>query len=352
MPKYLFAQNVTAEELNDIGSLKKLGYRQFQRGRIIELSALGWRCPQISQATGLSVERVRQWIHRFNQYRTAGLIAKKSTGRPRKFPQQIRDRLRALIGDCPMDYGTAKTRWTLTDVCQVAVAQNLVQSVSTEQVRQLFVEVNWTYTRAKKWQLSPDAAYRRRRNRQRSLERWAMSDDQIDLIYCDQFWRNLLYLPMAGSYSPKGESQRVAPNGRVSLSTYLALDQKTRYVHHWYGSRCCTDQTIAWLKPMIRRYQASKALIVAWDKAPWHTSKKMRRFVRRWNHYAKRTSKVRIILHYFPTQAPWLNPSEAVIGMIVRYGLQNQTHITPDDLRHSIDGYLHWRNNRSQNLVV
>ena len=39
----------------------------------------------------------------------------------------------------------------------------------------------------------------------------------------------------------------------------------------------------------------------------------MRRYVRRWNRYAKRTGQGRILLHYFPTQAPWLNPSEAVI---------------------------------------
>jgi hypothetical protein len=33
-----------------------------------------------------------------------------------------------------------------------------------------------------------------------------------------------------------------------------------------------------------------------------------------------------VLLHYFPTQAPWLNPMESVIGMIIRYGLKNKTH--------------------------
>lgn len=101
-----------------------------------------------------------------------------------------------------------------------------------------FVEIGWTYTRAKKWQRSPDPHYRRRRNRQRRLEKWASEDDTVALLYWDQFWRNLLHLPMSGSYSPKGDFQRIAPNGRLSLSVYLALDMKTRETYHLYMPYC------------------------------------------------------------------------------------------------------------------
>ena len=89
MPKYLFAQNVTTEELDAIKNFKQLGPRQFQRGRLVELSTSGWRCQQIATAVGLCVSRVRAWIHRFNQQRLPGLMAKKSPGRSRKFPKEI-----------------------------------------------------------------------------------------------------------------------------------------------------------------------------------------------------------------------------------------------------------------------
>ncbi len=89
MPKYLFAQNVTTEELEAIKNFKRAGPRQFQRGRLVELSAAGWRCQQIATAVGLCASRVRAWIHRFNQQRLKGLMAKKSRGRPRKFPSEI-----------------------------------------------------------------------------------------------------------------------------------------------------------------------------------------------------------------------------------------------------------------------
>jgi transposase len=194
MPKYLFAQNVTTEELDAIKNFKQLGPRQFQRGRLVELSATGWHCQQIATAVGLSISRVRAWIHRFNQQRLKGLMAKKSPGRSLKFPKEILNRIRALVGDCPTDYSIGKTRWTLADVCSVAKTENLVDSISTEHVRHLFVEVGWTYTRAKKWRRSPDSQYRRRadsptmphcwqvcRNRQRALEKWVTNHDGIDL---------------------------------------------------------------------------------------------------------------------------------------------------------------------------
>jgi transposase len=177
MAKYLYAQNVTEAELSELQSFKKKGSREFVRGRIIELSASGKHPKEISESVGLSVGRVREWIRRFNKERLAGLVAKKSPGRPRKFPADVRDKVRAIISDAPSEYGIPKSRWTLADMCSTAVQLGLVEGISKEQVRRLFVEIGWTYTRAKKWQRSPDPQYRRRRNRQRRLEKLASEDD-------------------------------------------------------------------------------------------------------------------------------------------------------------------------------
>jgi hypothetical protein len=89
-----------------------------------------------------------------------------------------------------------------------------------------------------------------------------------------------------------------------------------------------------------------------WDKASWHTSGVVRGFVGRWNRYAKKHGKVRVIMHTFPTKAPWLNPMEAVIGMIIRYGLQNKTHGNQGDVCSSIDGYICWRNSEQAAMVA
>lgn len=352
MAKYLYAQNVTQEELLEIQIFKKKGSNEFVKARIIELSSNGQRPDEIAKAVGKSTGRVREWIRRFNKERIPGLVAKKSTGRTRKFSDNIRHQVRAIISDEPSEYEISKSRWTLADICETAVKLGLVNSISKEQIRHLFVEIGWTYTKAKKWQRSPDPQYRRRRNRQRRLEKWVSEDDTLALLYWDQFWRNLLHLPMGGSYSPKGDFQRVAPNGRLSLSVYLALDMKTREIYHLYMPYCRSECTIASMKEWIREYSNRRALIVLWDKASWHISGEVRNFLHRWNRYAKSHGKVRVIFHTFPTKAPWLNPMEAAIGMIIRYGLQNKTHQTQDDVRKSIDGYLHWRNLHQKQKVA
>jgi transposase len=352
MPKYLYAKNVTEEELSELQSFKRQGSREFAKGRIIELSSNGKHPKEISESVGLSVGRVREWIRRFNKERLPGLIARKSPGRPRKFPMDVRSRVRAIISDAPCEYGISKSRWTLTDICRMAVDLGLVDSISKEQVRRLFVEVGWTYTRAKKWQRSPDPQYRRRRNRQRRLEKWVSEDDTVALLYWDQFWRNLLHLPMAGSYSPKGDFQPVPPNERLTLAVYLALDMKTRETYHLYMPYCCSECTIVSLKEWIREYADHRALVIMWDKASWHTSGVVREFVGRWNRYAKQHGKVRVLTHTFPTKAPWLNPMEAVIGMILRYGLQNKTHRNQEDVCSSIDGYIYWRNSEQELKVA
>ncbi len=344
MPKYLYAQNVTEEELLELQRFKKKGAKEFVRGQIIELSAKGKHPDEISEFVGLSVQRVREWIRRFNKERIPGLLAKKSSGRPRKFPEYIRYMVRAIISDAPEEYDIPKSRWTLADICRIAFDLGLVDSISKEQIRLLFVEIGWTYTRAKKWQRSPDPHYTRRRNRQRRLEKWVSADDTLALLYWDQFWRNLLHLPMAGGYSPKGDFQRIAPNGRLSISVYLSLDMKTREIYHLYMPYCRSECTIVSLKEWIREYSNHRALVILWDKASWHTSGVVRDFIHRWNRYAKTHGKVRVLVHTFPTKAPWLNPMEAGIGMIIRYGLQNKTHRSQDDVCRSIDGYIHWRN--------
>jgi len=115
MAKYLYAENVTEEELSELQNFKKKGSREFVRGRIIELSASGKHPKEISESVGLSVGRVREWIRRFNKERLPGLVARKSPGRPRKFPGNIRYLVRAIISDAPDEYDISKSRWTLTD---------------------------------------------------------------------------------------------------------------------------------------------------------------------------------------------------------------------------------------------
>ena len=53
------------------------------------------------------------------------------------------------------------------------------------------------------------------------------------------------------------------------------------------------------------------ALLLVWDKAPWHVSRAVRDWIADHNRGVKRTGAgVRIIPCYLPIKSPWRNPIE------------------------------------------
>ncbi len=54
-------------------------------------------------------------------------------------------------------------------------------------------------------------------------------------------------------------------------------------------------------------------LVVIWDRASWHKSKKVKRWVYQYNRQAKREEQgVRLLTLLLPTKSPWLNPMEPI----------------------------------------
>lgn len=51
-------------------------------------------------------------------------------------------------------------------------------------------------------------------------------------------------------------------------------------------------------------------LVLVWDNAGWHGSKKVRRWLRAHNQRVHREGGVRLIPCFLPTKSPWLNPIE------------------------------------------
>jgi transposase len=59
------------------------------------------------------------------------------------------------------------------------------------------------------------------------------------------------------------------------------------------------------------RAEGKRALLLIWDNASWHTSRKVREWLTAHNRQIKQTGDgVRIVPCFLPTQSPWLNPIE------------------------------------------
>ncbi len=71
-----------------------------------------------------------------------------------------------------------------------------------------------------------------------------------------------------------------------------------------------TIQYIGWCCDRLEAL-GKKVLLLVWDNASWHKSKRVREWIGEHNRQAKRMGKgIRILPCMLPTKSPWLNPIE------------------------------------------
>ena len=66
---------------------------------------------------------------------------------------------------------------------------------------------------------------------------------------------------------------------------------------------------MAWVYERLRA-EGKKALLLVWDNAAWHVSKRVRAWIRSHNREARAAGGVRIVACFLPVKSPWLNPIE------------------------------------------
>jgi len=70
-----------------------------------------------------------------------------------------------------------------------------------------------------------------------------------------------------------------------------------------------TEDFLGWVCDRLAA-DGKRALLLIWDNASWHNSKRVRSWIKGHNRQAKREGGVRIVACYLPTKSPWLNAIE------------------------------------------
>lgn len=116
-----------------------------------------------------------------------------------------------------------------------------------------------------------------------------------------------LRLPQKGADWPEGE--------RKALSCYgLWLPASERMLLRFVEDRpvsAVTEVFLEWVSAELYR-DGKRVLLLVWDNASWHGSKRIRAWLREHNRQVKRDEKqgVYLVVCYLPTKSPWLNPIE------------------------------------------
>jgi transposase len=140
------------------------------------------------------------------------------------------------------------------------------------------------------------------------------------LGFGDECWWSRLKEPNYSAWSPEDEVVRLPDKSDgfqkgepKALACYGLLRGDTgkmllRFVQGRPISEI-TEAFLAWICEVLAT-QGKQALLLIWDNAAWHTSQRVRAWIRRHNRQAKRHGGVRIVVCWLPIKSPWLNNIE------------------------------------------
>jgi hypothetical protein len=151
------------------------------------------------------------------------------------------------------------------------------------------------------------------------LIRLARTHPDWVLGFQDETWWSRLALPAMHAWTddePLRLVEREVPRADgdpKALSCYGVLRQDTggmllRFVRGRPVSQV-TEDFLAWVCDRLA-IEGKTALLLVWDNASWHISRRVRSWIKARNVRAKAEGGVRIVACPLPVKAPWLNAIE------------------------------------------
>lgn len=322
---------------------------RYRRARILRLSEAKWKCPAIAEALALHAETVREVIKAFNEGGIAAITPEpRSGGRPPTYTHKVAESAEDLTRqEPPAEEGRAT--WTLHALAK-AIASRFehLDRVSHEAVRRLLKQRDIVYRKAKNWLTSPDPQYKLRKQQRNRLLAMARTAPGGAAFWLDQSWFARWPYPFR-AWAARDAPLRVAQRWSEEVDTtalYAALNDETQEPFlHWAEGQPNSEETVRFLEALMAHCTAKglRFVVLFWDKAPWHTSKRTRHWIRTYNQQAKLKNQTRLIVCSLPTRSPWLMPLEPIFGWIKHQVLGGRLFETVVALQAAVESYFHQR---------
>lgn len=147
----------------------------------------------------------------------------------------------------------------------------------------------------------------------------AAQHPDIALGYGDEVWWSRLAQPALHTWCAGDPlrlvEQRVAKDDaeRKAFACYgLYLPHENQMLLRFVAERPISEITCQYLEWITTQHAAcgKRALILIWDNASWHTSQRVRQWIKQHNQRVKREGGCRLLVFYLPSKSPWLNAIE------------------------------------------
>jgi len=128
---------------------------------------------------------------------------------------------------------------------------------------------------------------------------------------------------LSKTWSKKGKTPVVKSTGRRgSIAAMSAISKTGHLLFKLMRGRIKSDDVVNFLKDMLAHHK-NRHLVVVMDRAPVHTSKKVKQFI---------TSQKRLHVFYLPPRSPELNPDEKVWNHLKNHELKGHQETNLNDL--------------------
>ena len=321
----------------------------YRRARILRLSEADWRCPAIAEVLALHVETVRWTIKTFNEGGIEAITPEpRSGGRPPGYTQEIADAAEDLARQEPPGQ-EGRATWTLHSLAKAIAARfDHIDTMSHEAVRRLLKLRDIAYYRAKQWLTSPDPLYEQRKRRRDRLLALARAAPDGAAYWLDQSWFSRWPYRFR-AWAAKDTPLRVAQRWSEKVDTtalYAALDDESQEAFlRWATGQPDSEETVQFLEALMAHCTQNglRFIVLIWDKASWHTSRRTQGWIRAYNRRAKEEACTRLIVCQLPTRSPWLMPLEPIFGWTKHQVLGGRLFQTIAQLQAAVERYFHQR---------
>jgi transposase len=322
---------------------------RYRRARILRLSETDWRCPAIAKVLALHVETVRWVIKTFNEGGIEAITPQpRSGGLPPGYTQEVADVAKDVARQEPPDE-EGRATWTLHGLAKaIAACFEHIDTMSHEAVRRLLKLRGIVYYRAKLWLTSPDPHYLRRKRRRDRLLALARAAADGTAFWLDQSWFSRWPYRFR-AWAAKDAPLRVAQRWSEKVDTtalYAALDDESQEAFlRWAIGQPDSEETVQFLEALLAHCTGKglRFIVLIWDKASWHTSKRTRGWIRAYNRRAKEEARTRLIVCQLPTRSPWLMPLEPIFGWTKHQVLGGRLFQTVAQVQAAVELYFHQR---------
>ncbi len=332
------AVKLSKDERESLQALIRRGtaaQRDVQRARLALMAHEGLTTSAIATALGLSRPTVTLWRERLACFGVEGLQEAPRPGRPRRLLAARRLQLVALACQ-PAEVGGRATP-TLDELCERAVAQGVVESISRSHLQRILQAGDVRPHRVRQWLHSPDPQFREKVNAICQLYRQAPKGSVV--LSIDE---------KTGIQAiERKHADRAAQPGRVRRREFEYVRHGTQALTAALDVHCgrvlgrCTDRRtqddlVAFMDSVASAYPTG-AVHVIWDNLNTHRAQAV------WHDFNARHGG-RFVFHFTPLHASWVNQIELLFGIYSRRVLRHASHTSTEHLRQRTEAFIAQRN--------